>query len=211
MRIVSVNLAQRRSFTVDGREVFTGIFKEPADQPAELTELGFTEDFIADPRYHGGPDKAVYAYGAQHYDYWRRRYPGLSYGMFGENLTVEGLDEHGVRVGDRFELNGILLRAVQPRVPCMKLGLKFGSQAFLKMFLEAGRSGIYFAVEGSGRIAAGDSMTLSQPSGAEVTLAQHFTLWDGRGDPRTLRAIANCAYVLPKYRKRALEHLSRTA
>src|SRR5215211_3227862 len=128
MRIVSLNVGLPREITWQGKLVTTGIFKQPIKAPIMLRTLNLDGDKQADLSVHGGVDKAVYAYPSEHYDYWRGELPGtdLPWGMFGENFTTEGLLEQAVNIGDRFRIGETEVIVTQPRLPCYKLGIKFG-------------------------------------------------------------------------------------
>jgi MOSC domain-containing protein YiiM len=125
-----------------------------------LRTLNLDGDKQADLKLHGGPDKAVYAYPIEHYEFWRKVYPSMEMpnGMFGENFTTEGLMEAGVNVGDVFKIGSSKVLATQPRMPCYKLGVKFGRMDIPKKFLASGRSGIYFKVLEEGEDGEGDSI-----------------------------------------------------
>ena len=125
-----------------------------------LRTLNLDGDKQADLTVHGGPDKAAYAYPIEHYEFWRKVYPNMEMpnGMFGENFTIEGLMEIDVNVGDIFRIGSSKVVATQPRMPCYKLGVKFGRMDVLKKFLASGRSGIYFKVLEEGEVGAGDSI-----------------------------------------------------
>ncbi len=156
-QILSVNLAVPRTLRARGREIRTGIFKEPVDRRVRAVRLGLEGDFQVDKRFHGGPEKAVFLYGAEHGAYWRKTL-GLDAapGYFGENLTTEGLVESDVAVGDTYRAGSVLFQVTTPRSPCYKLGLRVGSTRFLKTFLESGRLGFYVRVVEEGDVGAGD-------------------------------------------------------
>src|SRR5678816_3476983 len=118
----------------NGKMLMTGIFKEPVDGPVMLRRLNLDGDEQADLSVHGGVSKAAYAYPVEHYAYWRTELPDmkLPYGMFGENFTTEGLGEDSVNVGDRFRIGEAEVIATEPRMPCYKLGIKFGRGDILK-------------------------------------------------------------------------------
>lgn len=128
MKLISVNVGLPREVGANGQRVLTGIFKQPVAGRVAVRRLNLDGDRQADLSVHGGPDKAVYAYPAEHYEFWRRELPGtdLPFGMFGENLSVEGLREDEVNVGDRFTIGSAEFQVTQPRLPCSKLGIKFG-------------------------------------------------------------------------------------
>lgn len=179
MRLVSVNVGLPRDVTWKGRIVTTGIFKEPVEGRVALRTLNLEGDRQADLSVHGGPSKAIYAYPAEHYDYWRAKLPdrALSWGMFGENFTTEGLTEDGVRIGDRFKIGSATLMVTQPRLPCYKLAIKFGRDDIIKRFLESGRTGFYFAVLREGEVEAGDAVELTQPDENDVSVADITRLY----------------------------------
>ena len=162
MRVVSVNVGLPRDVYWQERTVSTGIFKEAVEGSVRVARLNLDGDGQADLTVHGGPTKAVYAYPSEHYDFWREQLPGtvLEWGRFGENLTVEGLDEESVLIGDRFRVGTARLVVTEPRMPCFKLGLRFGDPKMIKRFLQSQRTGFYFGVEEEGRIEAGDTIEL---------------------------------------------------
>jgi len=162
MKILSVNVGLPREVAWQGKLVTTGIFKEPVKSPVMLRRLNLDGDGQADLTVHGGVTKAVYAYPSEHYAFWRAELPtmDLPLGMFGENLTTEGLLEDAVYIGDRFRVGEAELMVTEPRMPCYKLGIKFGRADIIKRFLASRRSGFYFAVTREGMVSAGDALEL---------------------------------------------------
>jgi MOSC domain-containing protein YiiM len=160
MKVVSVNVGLPQEVLWKGRRVMTGIFKEPVDGAVRVKKLNLEGDQQADLTVHGGPDKAVYVYPAEHYEPWKRELADMSltWGVFGENLTIEGVLEDDVNIGDQFRMGSALLRVTQPRVPCYKLAIRFGRDDILKRFLKSGRSGFYLSVLEEGEVRAGDLM-----------------------------------------------------
>jgi MOSC domain-containing protein YiiM len=160
MHIISVNVGLPRKVDWKGKRVSTGIFKEPVAGRIVARRLNLDGDRQADLTVHGGEEKAVYVYPAEHYDYWRQELPttALPWGVFGENLTTSGLLEDAVNVGDQFRVGAALLQATQPRLPCYKLGLKFGREDMVRRFLTGVRYGWYLAVVEEGEIGAGDTI-----------------------------------------------------
>ena len=158
MRVVSLSVGLPREVEWDGHTVLTSIFKAPVNRRLRVTTLNFEGDEQSDLTVHGGVDKAVYAYPSEHYAYWRHELPGmdLPWAVFGENLTTEGLLEADVRIGDRFRVGSAEFIVTQPRMPCYKLGIRFGRKDILKRFLKSGRTGFYFAVTTEGEVGAGD-------------------------------------------------------
>jgi MOSC domain-containing protein YiiM len=163
MKLVSVNTGLPREVSWHERMVSTAIFKEPARRRVALRKLNLDGDRQADLTVHGGEHKAVYCYSLAHYDYWKKELPGreLPMGMFGENFTIDdggqGLEE-SVHLGDRFSVGTAEVAVTQPRLPCYKLGVRFGSDDMVKRFLASGRTGFYVAVVREGEVGAGDEM-----------------------------------------------------
>lgn len=160
MRVVSVNVSLGRSVPWRGGTVRTGIYKEAVSGRVRIRSLGVEGDEQADPQVHGGPAKAVYLYPSEHYAFWRDALPDipLSWGAFGENLTVSGISEGAVRVGDRFRIGTALLAATKPRFPCYKLGIRFRREDIIPRFLASGRTGFYLRVLEEGDVGAGDAV-----------------------------------------------------
>jgi MOSC domain-containing protein YiiM len=161
-QVISVNVGLPRAVAWKGRTVVTGIFKEPVAGRIAVKRLNLEGDRQADLTVHGGLEKAVYAYPAEYYLFWREQFPEmeLPWGMFGENLTVEGLLDATMHIGDHFQVGCAHLMVTQPRLPCYKLGLKFGRDDILKRFLQSEMTGFYFAVLKEGEVAAGDPIML---------------------------------------------------
>ena len=161
MHVLSVNVGMPREVEWHGATVVTGIFKEPVTGNIEMRTLNLDGDAQADLSVHGGPDKAVYAYPFEHYHDWETSLGRpLLPGAFGENLTTEGLLEDQVHIGDEFRIGTAKVVVTQPRMPCYKLGIRFGDPQMVKSFLKARRPGIYFAVMEEGLIGPGDPIEL---------------------------------------------------
>jgi MOSC domain-containing protein YiiM len=158
MKLVSLNVGLPREVEWNGKPFRTGIFKSPVEGSVALKQFNFDGDAQADLMVHGGATKAVYAYPSEHYAYWRNEFPDmdLRWGMFGENLTVEGLDETTLHLGDRLRIGTAELIVTEPRMPCFKLGVRFGRMDIVKRFLDSRKSGFYLAVEREGVVGAGD-------------------------------------------------------
>ena len=165
-----------------GEPVPTGIFKEPVTGRRAIGKLGVEGDTIADLRVHGGEDMAVYAYPGEHYAYWRGELPDmeLPWGMFGENLTTAGLLEDTVHLGDRFRVGTAELMVTVPRIPCYKLGAKFGRADMVKRFLQSGRSGFYFRVIQEGDVGTGDRIEELGRDAAGVSVTEFLAIYTGK-------------------------------
>jgi MOSC domain-containing protein YiiM len=171
VKLLSVQVAQPRSVIHGGRTVRTAIYKEPVLFRVFVRRLNLDGDSQADLRVHGGPDKAVYAYDLGGYAHWRRELGlELPFGQFGENLTVEGMPETQVRIGDSYRIGSAVLQVSQPRSPCFKLAMKMERPQFLREFLASGRTGFYLRVVEEGELGAGDPIELVEagPSWATV-------------------------------------------
>lgn len=162
MKIVSLNIGLPREVTWHGRIVTTGIFKSPVAGRVMMRKLNLDGDAQADLTVHGGEHKAVYCYPLEHYAYWKNELPGrdLPMGIFGENFTAEGLREDQVHLGDRFSVGSAEMIVTQPRLPCYKLGVRFGADDMVKRFLASARTGFYVAVTREGEVGAGDDIRL---------------------------------------------------
>jgi MOSC domain-containing protein YiiM len=161
MKVICVCCGLPREVDWHGHRVTTSIYKEPVQGRIGLRKLNLDGDRQSDLTVHGGEYKAVYCYPISHYDYWQVELPGrsLPMGSFGENFTVEGLDE-SVHVGDTFEIGSAEVVVTQPRLPCYKLGIRFGMDDMVKRFLASGRTGFYLAVRREGQIGVDDEITL---------------------------------------------------
>jgi MOSC domain-containing protein YiiM len=200
VKLISVNTGLPRDVDWHGRVVRTSIWKSPVGGPVRAARLNLEGDQQSDLSVHGGPDKAVYVYPSEHYEYWREELPGmeLPWGAFGENFTTEGLLEPDVRIGDRFRIGSAAFIATQPRMPCFKLGIRFGSDQMLKRFLQSGRTGFYFAVLREGAVAAGDPITSTERDDHGVSVSDITALYaHGIGD-RALRQRAMAVPALPQ-------------
>jgi len=190
VKVVSVNVGLPREVSWQGRVVTTGIFKEPARGRTMVRRLNLDGDRQADLTVHGGVDKAVYAYPSEHYEYWQAELPGmdLPWGMFGENFTTEGLLEKAVCIGDRFRIGETEVIVTEPRMPCYKLGIKFGRADIIKRFLASRRTGFYFAVLREGTVGAGDAMELVRREQEEISVADITRLYGfEKADLKALR------------------------
>ena len=190
MKIISLNIALPRIVDWNGDPVATGIFKEPVQGPVMLRRLNLDGDRQADLSVHGGVSKAVYAYPSEHYEFWKKELPDmeLPYGMFGENFTTQGMLEDAVLVGDRFRVGDAELMVTEPRLPCYKLGIKFGRSDIIRRFLQSRRTGFYFAVLKEGEVEAGDEIELLSRDGNHISVADITRLYAfEKDDLETLR------------------------
>lgn len=170
-RLLSVNVAEAREIQHRGRAVRTGIWKLPVAGRASVGVEGIKGDAIVDRRFHGGADKAVYAYSAEDYGWWAGELDQkLEPGRFGENLTVEGIGLIQARVGDRWRIGDVLLEVSEPRLPCYKLGIKMEDPRFVRRFAKALRLGAYLRVIEAGEVAQGDAIEILERPDHGVTM-----------------------------------------
>ena len=200
MKLLSVNAGLPREIEWKGKVVRTSIFKAPVPGRVRVTKLNLEGDQQSDLAVHGGPDKAVYAYPAEHYPYWRKELPGvdLPWGMFGENFTTEGLLEEAVHIGDRFRIGSAEFVVTQPRMPCFKLAIRFGRPDIVKRFLRSGRAGFYFAVLGEGGVGVDDSIELLARDEHGISVADVVNLYMSDATNQELLRRASELPVLPE-------------
>ncbi|MBT8318365.1 MAG: MOSC domain-containing protein [Lutibacter sp.] len=175
MKVVSVNIGEKKAIDYKGRIVETGIFKFPVDELL-LGEEDVVNDAVVDRKYHGGIDQAVYAYSEYHYEYWKKLYPNLDwrFGMFGENLTISNLEETNIKVGNTYKLGEAIIQVSKSRQPCMKLGLVFGTQKVVKQFWNSTKCGVYFKVLQRGKVKACDELILIKENKNSPTIAEVY-------------------------------------
>ncbi|RZS90640.1 MOSC domain-containing protein [Aquimarina brevivitae] len=196
MKIVSVNRGEAVPVQWRGKTIQTGIYKYPVAS-ISVGETDVLHDAVVDRRYHGGVDKACYLYGEDHYAYWKEKYPVLDwkYGMFGENVTVQGFDESEIRIGDIYQMGTSLVQITRPRQPCFKLGIRFGTQKVLKEFIQSLRTGVYVRVLENGGVKAGDEFTLVKRNEEGVSIKELVQLLfhnkEGAFDAILAKAIAD--------------------
>jgi MOSC domain-containing protein YiiM len=205
MKVVSLNVGLPRQVHWKGEVVTTGIFKEPVAGRVTMRTLNLDGDRQADLTVHGGVNKAVYLYPSEHYGFWRQELPEmeLAWGVFGENITSEGLLEEEVYIGDRFRIGSAEMVVTQPRFPCYKLGLRFGDDDMLRRFLASRRSGIYFAVTREGEVGAGDRIELISRDPNRVSVTNMVDLYvQDRSNVELLRRAVQVAALPDDWRNR---------
>jgi len=201
MKLVSVNVGLPREVEWRAKAVRTSIFKSPVAGRVKVTKLNIAGDKQSDLSVHGGADKAVYVYPAGHYGFWRAEVPAveLSWGAFGENLTVEGaLDEGRVQIGDRFRAGSAEFIVTQPRMPCFKLGIRFNRPDMVKRFLHSRRTGFYLAVTREGELGAGDPFDLIAKGEGGVSVADIVELYAADATNQELLRKATQLSALPE-------------
>ena len=213
MKIISVNVGLPRLVLRNGEPVSTGIFKEPVTGRITLRTLNLDGDRQSDLSVHGGPLKAVYLYPSEHYDFWKRELPemDLPLGMFGENFTSEGLFETDTNIGDKFRIGSAELMVTQPRMPCYKLGIRFGRADIIKRFLVSERTGFYFSVLKEGEVGAGDEFELLEKNASGVRVVDVTRLYGSDRENVDLLRRAIATEALPEswrdYFQKRIENL----
>ena len=181
-RLLSLNVARARAVAINGRKVMTAIAKQPVEGERGVLPLGIEGDEQADLSVHGGLSKAVYAYPAKHYAFWQTVRAQaqvalwdevLPFGSIGENLTLEGIDESALWIGDVLRFPGCELAVSEPRTPCFKFNAALGFKHAAKLMVESGWCGAYLAVRSPGTIAAGQAFSLV-PGPREVGIVELF-------------------------------------
>ncbi|HEY0366899.1 MAG TPA: MOSC domain-containing protein [Pyrinomonadaceae bacterium] len=183
----------------NGEPVSTAIFKEPVTGRVMLRTLNLDGDRQADLSVHGGPEKAVYIYPSEHYPFWKRELPDmdLPWGMFGENFTTTGLLETEINIGDKFRIGSAEVMVTQPRMPCYKLGIRFGRTDILKRFLLSERTGFYVSVLKEGEVGAGDEFEAIEKNASGVTIVDVTRLYSSDKHNVELKQRAIATEALP--------------
>jgi len=179
MQVISTNIAQPTTIEWRGQEIQTGIYKYAVETPVYLGKEDVENDHVLDRRYHGGIDKACYLYSADHYPFWKSRFPGQEWkwGMFGENLTISGLNESEIHIGDRFQIGEAVVQVSQPRQPCFKLGVRFGDQSVVDDFWNSSFPGVYVRVLQAGNVQKGDELFLIDRNTDSLSIKQVFSVF----------------------------------
>jgi MOSC domain-containing protein YiiM len=200
MKIVSLNVGRPRLVLRNAEPVSTGIFKEPVTGRVMMRTLNLDGDRQADLTVHGGPEKAVYVYPSEHYAFWKRELPDmdLPWGMFGENFTTEGLNETETHIGDKFRIGAAEVMVTQPRMPCYKLGIRFGRTDIIKRFLVSERSGFYLSVLKEGEVGVGDEIQLIEKNTSGVRVVDVTRLYSSEKENAGLMRRAIATEALPE-------------
>lgn len=178
MKIISTNIGSETTIAWKGKNIKTGIVKTPVESPITLDTFAVRGDHINNKKVHGGIDKSCYAYGENYYEYWKGLYPDLNwnFGMFGENITVAGLNEAEIFIGDIYKIGEAIVQVSQPRLPCNTFAARFGSTKIIRQFIEFDHPGIYLRVIQSGRVKVGDDLRLDLRNKKALSVQQIYQL-----------------------------------
>ncbi|HEX5213817.1 MAG TPA: MOSC domain-containing protein [Vicinamibacterales bacterium] len=207
-RIVSIQVGRPRQF--DGEHPWTtSFFRQTVAAPVRLGRESLEGDEVADPRVHGGPDKAVCVYSADNFPGWRRvlARDDVGAGAFGENFTITGLTELDVAIGDQFQIGDAVVEVSQPRGPCWKLGRRWERPDLPKLVVASGRSGWYFRVRRQGVVAANAAITLVERAHPAWTIARVNDVTYRSQDEGALRELAALPSLAPQWQRTVLARL----
>ena len=175
MQLLSVNIGQKRTQQKGNELETTGIYKLPTREPVQIGTLGIKDDFIASEKHHGGPDQAIYIYGAPDYAWWSKELgKETGPGTFGDNLTVSDLESSQYKIGDRLNIGPASLEVTAPRTPCSTLAARMGDPQFVKKYRKAERPGLYCRVIREGIVRTGEAVNLESFAGEPVTVIELF-------------------------------------
>ena len=210
MQLLAVNVGLPQDLTWQDITIKTAIVKNTVAGPVMVRKLNLEGDGQADLRVHGGETKAVYGYGAQHYEFWQSELsrPMLPWGSFGENLTIEGLDENDIQIGDQFRIGEAILMAREPRKPCNTLAIRLQQADIIERFLFSMRSGVYFSVVQEGKVQAGDVVEKIHCESHGITVSDVIRLdIVDREDEEGLHRASQITLLPEKWRNRFRQRL----
>lgn len=212
MKVISTNIADIQTIEFKGEKVKTGIYKYSNPEGIFLGKEAVKDDNVVDTRFHGGKDKACYLYATNHYSYWQNLYPDLNFewGIFGENISIENLNEKDIFIGDIYQLGEAKVQISQPRIPCYKLGVRFGTQEIVRQFLEADFTGIYLRILEEGKVKPGDEMVLLESPEKILTILQYYrTLCDKTPNEEWQKLALASKFVREDKKKEILKQMRR--
>ncbi|MCA9196781.1 MAG: MOSC domain-containing protein [Planctomycetales bacterium] len=212
--VISVNVGLPKAYAHRGQLVHSAIHKLPVTGPVHVGSLGFEQDTQVDLQHHGGTEQAVYAYFEVGYEHWNQSpWAPLPYGILGDNLTLSGLTEESLHIGDQLQIGSAILEASQPRQPCFKLNLVMNDTQFMKQFLNSRRLGCYFRVLREGQITTGDRVSIVHSAADSLTVADIIRLRFFADDASTdeLAEAANLLALSPEWRSYFAERANATS
>ena len=210
MQLISINIGQKQTQQNGNKLETTGIYKRPIQEPVQITPLGISEDFIGSKKHHGGPDQAVYVYGAADYAWWSAELGReIKPGTFGDNLTISELESAQFHIGDYLHIGDVTLQITAPRIPCSTFAARMEVPQFVKRFRHAERPGLYCRVIQAGTIKAGMNIRLEKFSNETISILQMFNdYYDRQKSEQTLRRHLNAPIAI-RARKDLEEELEK--
>ena len=213
MELKSINISLPKEVEHNGERIQTGIFKKPVTGSVQITDSHVSGDQQVDLKNHGGEHKAVYGFSVNHYDYWRTALdkPELSYGQFGENLSITDLDEAKLCIGDQLQIGDCILEITQPRVPCFKLGIAMDLRTMPKLFIEQANTGIYFRIIQSGTISTGQKVDLIHQHPEQLSVQQLFKAYFDKtflGADKVMQQAETIPQLSTEWRNKVLSRLN---
>lgn len=212
MKVISTNIGNPTTILWNGKEEQTGIYKYPTSKEIQLLKEDVANDTVIDRKHHGGIHKACYLYSADQYSYWKKLYPNLKWdwGMFGENLTIQGFNESEIRIGDTYKIGNALVQITQPREPCYKLGIRFNDQKIIKQFINHNNPGTYVKILETGTVKIGDEVKLVSQANNSLTINQYYEfLFAKIKDPSIVKLVLENE-GLPERKKEKLRNSLKT-
>lgn len=214
MKIISTNIAKVTTMMHQGKAISTAILKQPTSKEVSIERTGIIGDEQADLKWHGGEEKAVYAFSANHYPYWQQQLnnDSLSAGMFGENFTISDLAEEDIHIGDRFRLGSALLEVSQPREPCFKLALAVKDERILKLFTRRYCTGVYFRVIETGHAKTGGLVHCEHKENHGITVKKLFrAFFDNKYSDATqvMKTALTLPTLAPEWQEKLQTRLSK--
>lgn len=203
MRVISTNIGIRKNVNWKGKIIETGIFKQPVYVPIYLGKTDVEKDQVVDRKYHGGLDKACYAYSSDHYPFWGNKFPevDMTHGAFGENLTIQNLDENTLRIGDQYQIGEeVIVEISQPRQPCMKLGIRFNDQRIVKHFIHEKFPGVYLRILKEGWVQANDLLRPVFQKSSNLTVTEVHSLLSKNKDVTLAKKAIMMAELAESYK-----------
>jgi MOSC domain-containing protein YiiM len=207
-KVIATNIGKKVTIIHNNKELETGIYKFSVEKPVFLGETGVDTDQVIDTRYHGGLEKACYLYPSENYTYWKSFFPKLKWewGMFGENLTVEGLQEADIAIGNIYKIGEAIVQVTQPRQPCFKLGVRLNDPRIVKLFSNAPYPGIYVRVLQTDFVKAGDEISLIEEKKESILLTDVFALLMKRNnDEQLMESAINNPFLAESAKKDLME------
>ncbi len=204
MKLISLNVGKPQPFSYKGHDGYTSIFKLPVEGERKVSTLNIEGDAQADLTVHGGELKAVYSYDISYYHHWKNilERDDWVFGLFGENFTTQNLPDDTICIGNIYQVSSVLLKAIQPRFPCFKLNIRFGTEGMLQQFIQQKKHGTYFSVVQKGSLQAGDAIELIEASKHNITIQQLAETYYSKGaDKNTTKQILAIEFLPERLRK----------